>query len=233
MKNIRLSSLTADIPVFSDEKLCPRCSHPEDDGGCFGCNVFNKEENKNFTGGEYYFDRIICAGEYHLSKKDKHAAKTNRDNLTKLILAFKKNEKYVAPCAELIKLKIDEFRASLGLEKTAFICAVPDLQTEKYKKGEILAKKVSEITGIPFVQVLVKTKETAKQHDLHSIKEKFDNVRGVFEISEDHKNKLNKQSIIITDDVVTSIATLNACAKVLKENGAGKIFIFAIGRSRY
>ena len=43
------------------------------------------------------------------------------------------------------------------------------------------------------------------------------------------KNLQNK-NILLIDDVVTTGSTLNECAKVLKQNGAGKIYGLVIAK---
>jgi len=51
--------------------------------------------------------------------------------------------------------------------------------------------------------------------------ERFENIKNSFIWS--GKN-LNKKNIILIDDVSTSTATLNECARVLKQNGANKVW---------
>lgn len=51
--------------------------------------------------------------------------------------------------------------------------------------------------------------------------ERFENIENSFSWK---GVDLNKKNIILIDDVSTSAATLNECAKILKKNGAGKVW---------
>jgi predicted amidophosphoribosyltransferase len=62
--------------------------------------------------------------------------------------------------------------------------------------------------------------------------ERLGNVAGSFEISARHCRQLEGAHLIVVDDVVTTAATLNACAKVLFDAGARIISYVTFGRAR-
>ena len=76
-----------------------------------------------------------------------------------------------------------------------------------------------------------KVKETKKQHQLKSIKEKFENIKGIYEINKDYFEMINNKYIILLDDVVSSMASINECSKILKEARVNGIYIFSLGRN--
>ena len=55
-------------------------------------------------------------------------------------------------------------------------------------------------------------------------------IRGAFTIREDARDAIHGRTILILDDVLTTGATTNECAKVLKENGARRVYVLAISR---
>jgi predicted amidophosphoribosyltransferase len=55
-------------------------------------------------------------------------------------------------------------------------------------------------------------------------KERQKNVLGAFEVNKKHRNMIKNKDILLVDDVSTSCATLRECAKILKRNGAKKVY---------
>jgi ComF family protein len=73
---------------------------------------------------------------------------------------------------------------------------------------------------------LVRNRATPPQADL-PLKERHRNVRGAFECTADMTGK----DILLIDDVMTSGATLNECARVLKLHGASSITAVVAARA--
>lgn len=92
-----------------------------------------------------------------------------------------------------------------------------------YNQSEILAKKVSEETKIKFIDLLVRRKNTKTQTTL-SPEERKKNVEDAFYIKEDLINLVKGKKIIVVDDVMTSGATLEACANPLLKHGAEEVY---------
>lgn len=93
-----------------------------------------------------------------------------------------------------------------------------------YNQAEILAKKISQETGLNLSLCLIKIKETPDQVGL-SYEERLKNLKGAFKIVNEAPKK-----IILIDDVKTTGTTLRECAKVLKKAGARKIYALTILR---
>lgn len=90
-----------------------------------------------------------------------------------------------------------------------------------FNQSELLAKSIAENTGLELdTNNLHRIKNTGAQAKLNR-KERLGNVRDAFVWS---GNNLYKKNIILIDDVSSTGATLNNCAKVLKENGAGEVW---------
>lgn len=83
-----------------------------------------------------------------------------------------------------------------------------------YNQCEAFAKGLSEFSNIPFnTEILLKTKNTPSQTSKSRI-QRIENVEKSFYV--DTNIDLNGKHILIVDDVVTTGATLEACALALK-----------------
>ena len=99
-----------------------------------------------------------------------------------------------------------------------------------YNQATLLARPIALFLKIPFSsQALSRTRETRTQVGL-SVIERMDNMAGAFKA----KNELVQgKNILVVDDVATSGATLNACAKALLEGGASYVYGFSLARALY
>ena len=109
------------------------------------------------------------------------------------------------------------------LEKIDLITAVPLNSVRNrergYNQSEWICKGLAKAWGIPYQSNLLKRmKYTNTQTDL-SATERKQNMKNAF-IS---TKPIDSLSIAIIDDVITTGATLSACAAVLKNCGASKI----------
>ena len=79
-----------------------------------------------------------------------------------------------------------------------------------YNQSLVIAQGISEETGIPLGNdFLIRSKNTATQ--THKTKEeRWENVRDIFELR--HSERLEGKYVLLVDDVLTTGATLGACA---------------------
>jgi len=77
---------------------------------------------------------------------------------------------------------------------------------------------------------VVRTRETSSQTRL-TPEERLDNVAGSFSVASERRDALRGAHIILVDDVVTTAATLNTCAKALYDAGARIISYVTFGRA--
>lgn len=64
----------------------------------------------------------------------------------------------------------------------------------------------------------------------YSARERSKAVRGAFSVSPAARPRLRGQTVFLIDDVYTSGATANACARALKRSGASKVIVFCWAR---
>ncbi len=103
--------------------------------------------------------------------------------------------------------------------KFDFISFVPK-KKEEFNQCEILAKGLSKALDIPVIaKSLIKIKDNQVQHNL-SLVDRFGNVQDVYRATK----RIKGQTVLLLDDIKTTGATLNECAKELKFSGAERVY---------
>lgn len=92
--------------------------------------------------------------------------------------------------------------------------------------GEILAKH----TGMKFCPNLLRRKEYKIPQTQLKRKERFENVKNAF--TKGKNIDLKDKQVIIFDDLVTSGATLDACAIEIRKMGATRVWGFVLARNK-
>jgi len=95
-----------------------------------------------------------------------------------------------------------------------------------YNQSEMFAKGLSKSLTIPFSgDGLERTTKTETQTRKTKLK-RWQNVSEVFRVKE--HDQIGNQNILLVDDVITTGATIEACAQVLLESGCSSISIASI-----
>jgi ComF family protein len=117
-----------------------------------------------------------------------------------------------------------DFESKFSEVDIDLVTAVPMSKSSKrkrdYNHAGLLAKSVADYLDKPFNnKVLVKIKNNKLQHEL-SAEERRKNVKGVYKA----KGDLEGKTVLLVDDIKTTGATLNECAKQLRLSGADRVF---------
>ena len=105
------------------------------------------------------------------------------------------------------------------------------LWTRRYNQAAELARALSRKTGKPAdFSILLRNRHTPSQGAMPSARARQRNMRGAFRISPSHKTAIAGRHVLLVDDVLTTGATVEACARVLKRSGAAKVFVLALAR---
>ena len=104
------------------------------------------------------------------------------------------------------------------------------LRQRGYNQSMEIAKGVSELTGLPIYNKVVKRTRFEGSQTSMGRWERNENVEKVFELI-DGENVRGKHLLII-DDVVTTGATVIACAKELIKAGNVRISVLALGYAK-
>lgn len=132
----------------------------------------------------------------------------------------------VAPVlAGLAAPTLDRLRAISG---DAILVPVPvhaeRLAARGYDQAVLLADGLRRRSGLRVVPALVRVRATTKQHRLDRAA-RLRNLRGAFAI-----NGRAPPVAILVDDIITTTATLEACAGVLHDAGCKAVYALAIAR---
>jgi len=103
-----------------------------------------------------------------------------------------------------------------------------NLRKRRYNQAMVLAKMVSERSGLPITESLKKHKATPAQTGL-SAKKRASNVKGAF-ICEDAR-RINGKRVLLVDDVYTTGNTADEASRVLKKAGARSVDVLTLARS--
>ena len=143
--------------------------------------------------------------------------------LDRLIISFKYNE-YPKLAIYLAKQLSDFLQIYDILNKYSIdvICPVPmhirAIRERGYNQSKLLALNIAKNNKIEYQQLLKSLKDKQTQTKL-TIARRAINVTNSVSAINDVKDK----NILLVDDVFTTGATLNECARVLKESGAKTI----------
>jgi ComF family protein len=124
----------------------------------------------------------------------------------------------------------EQFQAQIKNGEWVFV-PIPLSDTKLRKRGynqaEILADELSQKFNIPVKNLLKRARETKTQVGMTNVQRKL-NVKDAFNVI--HNSKFIIQNVFLVDDVVTTGSTLSEAAKILKRNGAEKVFGLTLAR---
>lgn len=121
------------------------------------------------------------------------------------------------------------------IDKTDIFVPVPLHRTRlwkrRYNQSLIIAERLAKNHKKGLMRDgLKRIKATAPQGHKKK-KERFDNVKDAFSITPLMAAQIHGKTICLVDDVFTTGATLNECARVLKQAGAAHVFTLCLART--
>jgi competence protein ComFC len=125
--------------------------------------------------------------------------------------------KHIEIIAELI-IGSNGFKA-LSLDYIDVITYVPLSKQRQlwsgFNQSDLVAAEIARFLSKPYCQLLEKTRQTRNQADLDR-EQRLLNLHNTFRAKRKTALKLDKQHILIIDDVCTTGSTLEECAKALR-----------------
>lgn len=127
-----------------------------------------------------------------------------------------------------------QFAGSELLKETDLLVPVPlhasRLWFRRFNQSALLASALSRTSGRPCDPLLLaRTRRTRSQVGL-SADQRTRNLSGAISVTKDKELAVKGRAILLIDDVITTGATANACAKALRRAGAARIDVLALGR---
>ena len=102
------------------------------------------------------------------------------------------------------------------------------LLRRQFNQAAILAQETSRLAGLAYApHILRKVRATRSQVGL-SRQERGRNVSGAFAVSPRRRLRLKGASVLLVDDVITTGATVDACARVLLAAGVARVDVLAL-----
>ncbi|NLM49560.1 MAG: ComF family protein [Clostridiaceae bacterium] len=155
------------------------------------------------------------------------------DLVRKSIIRYKFRGKisYSKTFAFLIADKIIGENFSEGFD---IVTSIPQNPAQSFFRGfnpaRLLAKEVALFFNAPYMDTLNRSFRSKKQSRL-KYKERLENAKKSysFKKSANIKGKI----VLLVDDILTTGATLDTCAKILLDNGAKEVYVAALARTGY
>ncbi len=187
---------------------CPRCGRDASRYGLVGgaCGACQNEELQ--------FDGLARVGVY-------------ADALQRMILAFKHDRSELA--AALAPLADAALQGSGFCDAIDLFVPVPLHWTRRLRRGYNQSHLIAKKLHAPHARVstdLVRARRTQAQPQAATPAARARNVAGAFVVREGHH--FTGKTICLVDDIKTSGATLNECAKTLKEVGATRVYALVL-----
>ncbi len=162
------------------------------------------------------FDRCFCPFEY-------------KSGIKELICNIKYREKpsLAKAAAQLLAKEIVEQGIELPQAVTPVPMHVKHLRSRGYNHSNLIARHLSRILDITYIEnIATKTKATSTQAGL-SLKKRKTNLKNSFKVI----RNIDFKHIAIIDDVMTTGATAEEIAKILKKNGVDYIQVWGIAHT--
>ena len=104
------------------------------------------------------------------------------------------------------------------------------LWQRRFNQSAMLARAVSALSGVPVSDhILARAKATVPQVGL-ARSERARNVQGAFTVPKAARIDVKGRKLVVIDDVLTSGATVSACANVLRRAGASRVDVLVLAR---
>jgi ComF family protein len=195
--------------------LCQRCGRPL--AASFGgesaaalCHVCRR--------GKYGFDLARSYGPY-------------TDPMVRAVTLLKYHA--VTPLADWFAARLEELAtAETALAEAELVVPVPLDRARRrergYNQAELIARRLARRLRKPLEpSLLIRTKARPEKLKL-SRHERWETVRGAYHAAEGAR--IDKASILLVDDVFTTGATLDACARALRARGARRVLAATVAR---
>jgi ComF family protein len=197
---------------FIEEPLCRRCGVP------FAADYGDGVECPSCIATPPAFDSARAAIVYD-------------DASHKLIVGFKHSDR--TELALMFAHWLSRASESLLTARSIFVPAPLHrrrLLSRRYNQSALLAQAIAKQTGAPcMMDLLLRVRATPPQKNL-SEDARQRNVAGAFKAPAGAADVIKGAHIVLVDDVLTTGATLSACARALKQAGAARVDGLTIAR---
>src|SRR5581483_805723 len=100
----------------------------------------------------------------------------------------------------------------------------------RFNQSAALAGIVATLSGVPVVHGGLRRVRATPQQVGKSKAERADNVQGAFRVATEHAAAIAGRRLVLVDDVLTSGATVDTCARTLLRAGAARVDVLVFAR---
>jgi ComF family protein len=104
------------------------------------------------------------------------------------------------------------------------------LWARRFNQASALAGTISDISGVPVLHGGIKPVRATPQQVGLSRPERADNVQGAFRVPADQKATIAGKQLVLIDDVLTSGATVDTCARALLRAACAHVDVLVFAR---
>lgn len=213
-------------------RLCEGCSKPllaEEEVLCLNCNVYHLPR----TAYHHIADNETAmrfAGRVQVEKATSFAYFTPDGLLQHLLHGLKyDNKKYIGTyLGKQLAYDLVQIDWQHGIDAIVPVPLHPDKEALRgYNQSQLLAEGMAEVWGIPMWNDVLKRVKNTETQTQKTREERIENMQGAFEAVA--TEKIQGKHLLLVDDVLTTGATLEACANALKTTPNVKISIATVG----
>lgn len=209
---VHLCGACAETARRIEPPCCHRCSQPFEGAidGAFVCSNCNDRD--------FAFD---CAVARFLS----------RGVVREFIHRFKYDRQFYLrhTLAEWLAASLEDER--IRSQPADFLVPVPlhsaRLREREFNQADVLARLAGKRAKIPVLPCLRRIRYTSTQTRLDR-HERMENLRGAFRVRQ--SSAVHSRHLILVDDVFTTGATVDECARVLRQAGAASVRVVTVAR---
>ena len=99
----------------------------------------------------------------------------------------------------------------------------------EFNQAQVLSRALSKATGVAMATKLLRRVVDTRTQTRLSRSERSENMRGAFGFV-GAKADVKGKRMVVVDDVLTTGATANACARLLRQNGAKEVCVWTLAR---
>ncbi|MBR3933145.1 MAG: ComF family protein [Clostridia bacterium] len=178
---------------------------------CTDCKNRLADHGMVFVNNDKYYEEAICALEYENCTKD-----AMTDFKFRNLCYLSKTFAYVL----YNKVKNRNF-----LKDISFVCPVPlhPSRMRDYNQSALIAKDFSDYSSIPLIDdVLIKIKDITPLSKMTYPQRNY-MIKSAFALNPIYD--ISGKTVCLIDDIYTTSATANECARVLRQNGAKRVYV--------
>jgi competence protein ComFC len=141
----------------------------------------------------------------------------------------------IAPLGDMFARLLEQtiIQGSAGFQADVVVPVPLHRQRERergYNQAALIAKPLAKLLELPYKSVLLTRLRPRPDKHVLSFDERWESVRGAFATRPG--SQVDNLRVLLVDDVMTTGATLDSCAKTLRDAGAKSVVGLTVARAR-